>query len=300
MTFEPRITVGVPVYNGERFLDEALGSLAGQTFRDLEVIILDNASVDGTAAIAADFVHRDARFHYRRHPSNIGPVANFNALVRLARAPLFKWLAADDSLQPEFLERCVRELETEPALVLATTRLEVFGEDGRPLIADASGRHWVAANGERVPDRPSIARLLDRPEATERFRNVLHRMFGLQISTYMYGVIRTDVLRRTGLEGPYPGGDKVLLAELALHGRFRELPDVLWSCRIHPQHLGALPPAELERMLRPGRALHVRTMRMDQLRGYVGAIRRAPVGNRDRVRCMRALVGRGRAAGTGT
>lgn len=300
MTLEPRITVGVPVYNGERFLDEALASLAAQTLRDLEVIVLDNASVDGTAAIAADFVRRDARFHYRRHPTNIGPVANFNALVRLARAPLFKWLAADDRLQPEFLERCVRALETESGVVLATTRLEMFGEDGRPLVADASGRHRVAANGERVLDRPSIARLLDRPDAAERFHNVLHRMFGMQISTYMYGVIRTDVLRSTGLEGPYPGGDKVLLAELALHGRFRELPDVLWSCRIHPQHLGALPPAELERRMRPGRGLRVRTMRIDQLRGYLGAIRRAPVDPRDRLRCLGALVGRGRAAGTGT
>lgn len=300
MTIEPRVTVGVPVYNGERFLGQALKSLAGQTLQDVDVVILDNASDDATGEIAAEYVRRDARFRYHRHATNIGPVANFNALVPLARAPLFKWLAADDAIRPTFLERCVRVLDDDPGLVLVTTALEMFGEDGLPLGAEPGGRYRVAANGERVLDRPSIAPMLGGPDAALRFHNVLHHMFGMQISTYMYGVIRTDILLRTGLEGPYPGGDKVLLGELALHGRFAELPDVLWSCRIHPQHLGALPPAQLERRLRPGRRLPVRTMRIDQVRGYTSAIRRAPIGPRERLRCLGALAGRGRSAGAGT
>jgi glycosyltransferase involved in cell wall biosynthesis len=299
MTTEPRVTVGVPVYNGERFLEVSLASLAAQTLGDVEIVILDNASTDGTAEIAEAFVHRDARFRYERHATNIGPVANYNALVGLARAPLFKWQATDDRLEPAYLERCVAVLDQDPGLVLATTRLELFDENGRPLASEPDSRYRVTPDGERVLDRPSIGHLVDRPSASDRFHNVLHDMFGIQISTYMYGVIRTNVLQRTALEGPYPGGDKVLLAELALHGRFCELPEVLWSCRIHPAHLGALPPSELERRLRrPGPRPPVSTMRFDQLRGYVSAIRRAPIGAHDRLRCLRALLERGRAVRT--
>jgi glycosyltransferase involved in cell wall biosynthesis len=296
----PRVTIGVPVYNGERYLGEALASAAGQTGADIEVLVLDNASTDATADIAQDFVRRDARFHYRRHATNIGPVANYNALVGLARAPLFKWLPADDRMEPGFIQACVAALDADPRVVLATTRLEMIGIDGEPLPADPSGRYRLAAAGERVPDRPSIADLVALPQPVDRFRNVLYGMFGMQISTYMYGVIRTDVLRRTGLEGAYPGGDKVLLAELVLHGPFREVPQTLWGCRIHPQHLGGLDPAVLEGALRGRRSPRIRRMRVDQLLGYLGGIRRAPIGWGERAGCVRALVGRGRNLGVRT
>ena len=297
VTATPRVTIGVPVYNGERYLAEALGSAAAQTEPEMEVLILDNASTDATADIAQDFVRRDPRFRYRRHATNIGPVANYNALVPLARAPLFKWLPADDRMEPGFILACVEALDADPRIVLATTRLEMIGVDGEPLPPDPSGRYRLAAAGERVPDRPSIAGLVAAPQPVDRFRNVLHGMFGIQISTYMYGVIRTDVLRRTGLEGAYPGGDKVILAELALHGPFLEVPQLLWSCRIHPQHLGGLDPAVLEGALRGRPSPRIRRMRIDQLLGYLGAIRRAPLGWGERAGCVRALVGRGRDLG---
>jgi hypothetical protein len=130
-----------------------------------------------------------------------------------------------------------------------------------------------------------------------RFRHLLTRMFGIQISTYMYGVIRTDVLRRTGLEGSYVGADKVLLAELALWGRFVEIPEVLWDCRIHSQHLGALAPEELAREMHPGRSIPMPMMRFRQTLGYVAALGRVPLSPASRVACLVAIARRGLAAG---
>ncbi len=297
MTTPPRVTVGVPVYNGERYLDDALASVVDQSFEDYEVVVLDNASTDRTAAIARGYERRDRRFRYLRNSMNIGPTRNFNALVPTANAPLFKWLAADDRLRPSFLERCVAVLHDDRGAVLATARLELIGDDDQPLAFDPVRNLRVATNGETVLLRPSIADPLADPDPVVRFRHVLARMFGIQISTYMYGVVRTDTLRRTRLEGSYPGSDKVLLAELVLRGRFVEVPEVLWDCRIHPQHLGALAPAELTRRMHPGRSIRPTMMRIHQAVGYVAAVGGAPLGTTSKMKCLVATARRGLAAG---
>ncbi|MDR3636180.1 MAG: glycosyltransferase [Isosphaeraceae bacterium] len=296
MTHPPRVTVGVPVYNGERFLDSALASVLDQTYDDYEVIVLDNASIDGTAAIAREYERRDRRFRYVRNARNIGPTANFDAIVPMAKAPLFKWLAADDLLRATFLERCVALLDGNPEVVLATARLDLIGGEGQPLAWDPEQNLRIAAHGERVLMRPSIAGPLADPYPVLRFRHLLTQMFGIQISTYMFGVIRTDVLRRTSLEGSYPGADKILLAELVLRGPFAEVPEVLWDCRIHPQHLGALAPVQLTRQMRPDRSIRL-PMRIYQALGYAAAIWRAPLGPRCKTRCLVATMRRGLAAG---
>jgi glycosyltransferase involved in cell wall biosynthesis len=293
------VSLGVPVYNGEQYLDRALASLVDQSFEDYEVIVLDNASSDGTAAIAREYERRDRRFHYQRNATNIGPTANFAALVPMAKAPLFKWFAADDRLRPTFLERCVAVLDGDRDVVLATARLELVGEDGRVLAFDPVRNLRVAANGETKVPRPSIAGALTDPDPVVRYRHLLARMFGSQISTYLYGVIRTDTLRRTRLVRPYPGTDKILLAELALLGRFAEVSEVLWDCRVHPQHLGALAPAELTRQMRPGRSVHLPMMRIQQTLGYVAAVGRAPLGPVGKVSCLAATARRGLAGSGG-
>src|SRR5688500_5450428 len=87
----PRVSVGVPVYNGERYVARSIEALLAQTFADFELIIADNASTDGTEAICRAYVMRDPRVSYHRSPTNVGIVANFNRCVALARAPYFKW-----------------------------------------------------------------------------------------------------------------------------------------------------------------------------------------------------------------
>src|SRR5687768_6575429 len=195
---EPLVTIGVPVRNGEAYLTEALAALLGQSYRNVEIIVSDNASTDGTEAIGRFFAAADPRVRYERLDGNIGPARNFNRLVELARGKYFKWAAHDDLHAADYLERCVAPLEAEPGAVLCQSRVRIIG-----------------AQGEALRDVPA-ASMTDSPRASVRFGSVLFDNRCHQI----FGVIRLDVLKRTELIRAFAHGDGILLAELALHGTF--------------------------------------------------------------------------------
>lgn len=123
----PRITVGVPVYNAESYIHECLSCLEGQTFRDFEVLIYDNASTDRTGERCAVFLERDRRFKYVRQNSNKGPTANFVDVLEAAQSPFFLWRAHDDLCSPNFLEVTHNAIAEWPGAKLAVGRVERVG-----------------------------------------------------------------------------------------------------------------------------------------------------------------------------
>src|SRR3954470_1776125 len=126
----PRVTVGLPVYNGERYVADAIDSLLAQTFSDFELIVCDNASTDRTEAIVRGFAARDSRVRYCRNVENIGLYPNFNLVRGMARGEFFKWLAHDDICSPTYLQRCVEALEADPAASMAYTRATAIDPSG--------------------------------------------------------------------------------------------------------------------------------------------------------------------------
>ena len=211
----PAVSVGVPVYNGERYLREALDSLLAQTFTNFEIVIADNASTDGTATICSEYAARDGRIRYVRNRTNIGLVGNFRRVFELSRAPYFKWATYDDRSAPELLERAVEVLDRDPSVVLAFGRTVIIDADGVVI-----GRH------------PHDGLRLDSVHPHVRF-NELIRVYHWCVQ--QFGVIRSDSLRRTSLYGNYPQSDRAFLAELAMHGRFHEIPEDLFHFRDHRQ-----------------------------------------------------------------
>lgn len=208
----PTLTIGLPVYNGARFIERAIASILDQSFADLELIISDNASTDGTEVISQRLAEQDRRVSYRRNLRNVGLSGNYNLLVRLARGRLFKWATADDELRPGFLERCVAVLE-DPQVVLACSRSAFVDSDGAQL--DLVDPRWHLVSDD----------------ASERLEAAV--LAGDFVNAVL-GVIRTDALRRTRLVPRYAGGDFRLMAELCLLGKFVEIPDRLYVRRIHP------------------------------------------------------------------
>jgi glycosyltransferase involved in cell wall biosynthesis len=129
----PRLAIGLPVYNGERHLAEAIESILGQSFGDFVLLVGDNASTDGTQDIVQRYAAHDPRVQLHRQASNTGLVANHNRLFAMADCPLFKWAAADDAMEPACIERCVAELDANPDVVLAYARTKFVDCDGAVL-----------------------------------------------------------------------------------------------------------------------------------------------------------------------
>jgi glycosyltransferase involved in cell wall biosynthesis len=224
------VSVGVPVYNGEEYLVDTLESLLAQSLKDFEIVISDNASTDRTAEICQSYQAKDPRVRYFRNEQNIGGALNFTRVFELSSAPLFHAGACDDLYAPQFLERCVDALDRDPSAVLSHTRTVMIDERGRPLPFDRERNCYLDHNGRYLmtPVPPHIARSTS-PEM--RFREVLWEMgWALPLS----GLIRSEALLRTSGYGNYFGADKVILAELALLGRFHHVDEELFAKRVHP------------------------------------------------------------------
>lgn len=268
----PKVGIGLPVYNGENFLREAIESILEQSYSDFELVITDNASTDGTEEICRAYMARDSRVAYHRHPENLGASRNYTSCFEMSRGEYFKWAAHDDVCLPNFLKRCVEALDRDPSAVVCHTRVQTI---------DATGRR-----GKTWPSRTSAA--ADEPE--HRFDEVLCR----QDTFPIFGLMRRDVLARTPLLGPYPAHDRPLLAELSLYGRFLEIDEVLFHEREHPQRSVRAHdfrrPHEAVAWYDPGRAGELVFPAWRLLQEYRAAVRRAPLRPIQRMRCRQSLV----------
>lgn len=275
----PRVSVGLPVYNGAATLAEAIDSILGQTCADLELVIADNASTDDTEAICRDAARRDPRVRYERHERNLGAAANYNLVFARSRGAYFKWAAHDDRLEPTFIERCAAVLDAAPPEVVLCFPETVF--------IDGTGR--VIDRLEENPDLRLHEDLdLPMPDPHDRLRHFVRNM---SMCHPVFGLIRADVLRRTRLIGPFHSSDVVLLAELALRGRFRALPEPLFVRRLHPgTSLWNRTPEEVaawfDTSRRPRAVLRHTRLVVEQLR----SVHRAGLPLLDRGRCYGVVI----------
>jgi glycosyltransferase involved in cell wall biosynthesis len=207
-----RLTVGMPVYNGERYMAETIGTILGQDVDGLELIISDNCSTDATGEIARDFVARDDRVRYVRNERNIGAAQNYNQLVEFSAAPLFKWAGYDDLLLPGHLARCLAVIDAEPEVIIAYPRTTIIDGDGT-VVRDHDDKLHL-----RQPDPVARVRAFTRD---------------FTLCNPCFGIIRRDVLLRTSLVQPFVSSDVTLLVELALLGQWHEVPERLFLRRIH-------------------------------------------------------------------
>lgn len=280
----PKLSIGLPVYNAERFLPLALDHFLAQTFENFEIIISDNASTDCTSQICREYVNRDARIRYFRNQTNLGAIANFNRTFELSAAPLFKWAAHDDLHRGSYLESCVRLLDEDPLVILAHSGTAFIGDDGQafPLEVDTDTYVDPKTGARQQPDSPTIG---DSPIAVKRFRQVLSRA---RWGTHMFGVIRREALRQTQLLPNFAGSDRAMLAELALLGRFRSVPDRLFLKRFHADVSWALNQRELKGFLSTDGKAYSRRAR--QIKAYFAAPSGKPVGAVTKAMCTALVV----------
>ncbi len=209
-----RISVGLPVYNGARFLAETLDSLLVQTYEDFEIVISDNASTDETEQICRSYQEKDKRIRYYPNSTNLGAAKNYRKAFELSSGEYFRWANCDDLFAPESLARCIEVLDRESSVILTFPKTRFIDERGR-FIPD---------------DEDSLNIQHDR--VSERFIQLFNRLGRVNA---IYGLVRADVLRKTKLIRNFVGGDIPLMAELTLYGKFWEIPEFLFYRRFHPQ-----------------------------------------------------------------
>lgn len=208
----PKISIGLPVFNGDRFIEETLNSILTQTFSDFELIICDNASTDRTGEICRDYQSRDSRISYHRNEANIGGGNNANLTFYKSKGMYFCWAAHDDVYAPNFFERCAEVLDNNLDVVLCHTVVKKIDENGNFL---------------GIVNREKGAFLTPH----ERFRSLA----GLDHDCEdICGLIRSDILQRTSLNLNYTDSDRTLLVELSLFGRFYQVAEPLFYKRLHP------------------------------------------------------------------
>jgi glycosyltransferase involved in cell wall biosynthesis len=282
----PAISVGLPVYNGADYLGQAIDSLLSQSFKDFELLIQDNASTDATEQICRAYAAADSRVSYVRNPQNLGAAVNYNLVFQRARGRYFKWAAHDDVCAPDFLERCVEVLDRDSEVVLCCGQTRLINDDGSPVAYDWKQKCYVTRHGERVGQIDPGHRA-EGVRPASRFWDVLVRT----MRTFeIFGVIRTDVLRKTHLHGGYYGSDKVLLAELSLLGRFHLLPEVLLYRRCHRAQSSNLELTQKSTWIGGGRREHWLMLRLrNVIPGYVEVVRGAPIALADKIVCYSAI-----------
>ena len=193
-----RVTIGMPAYNAEETIDQAIKSMLSQTYGDLKLLISDNASTDNTEEICRRYEREDPRVTYVRHEENLGATENYNYVCRAANSEFFKWHSSNDICSLETIERCVKVLSENPDIVLCYPQTRLF--EATP----DDGKDYQDLQGADV----------DSPIA--RFFNVIDNM---ALNNVMNGVVRADELKLTPLIRPFYYADRNMIAELALRGK---------------------------------------------------------------------------------
>ncbi len=267
----PTVSIGLPVHNGENFLENALESLLGQTYTDLEIILCDSGSTDRTPQICSDFAQRDDRVRYISFVHDRGAGPNFNRALALARGRYFRWAAHDDEVHPELLGQAVELLERDPSVSLCHCRVRVIDDAGRFV-------------GDRA-----YGLATDSPNPVHRF----HELLFVPNDCYeVFGLIRRSALEGTGRMGCYPVGDRVLLAELAFRGRFHQIPERWFYSREHRGRSVRRLVSQRERAAWFNAYYRDRNPLPEwRVFGeYLRAIERAPLSHLERMRCRVFMV----------
>jgi len=274
----PKVSIGMPVYNGEEYLQGAIDSLLVQTFEDFELIISDNCSTDSTSEISQLAVARDSRVRYVRQSTNLGAVGNFNVLIDLAHGEYFKWAAHDDVMEPTFVERCVEALDRNPTFAWCHSQSSMIDANGNSLLEllpETAEELQIDDSGQRAwKGHPRSG--YGSPDPIQRFAGVI---LGTNWCVDAYGLFRLAMLKQSRRLLSFYGAEKILLGELSLLGAYYETPELLFCQRIHDKASSNLDSATAQAEFagsNESRNPFV-SSRLAILQAHAGSVLRAPL-----------------------
>ncbi len=253
-----RVYTGMPVYNGEQYLEDSIKCNLNQTYDDFAILISDNASTDRTEQICRDYASSDARVIYTRNDVNVGAAPNYTKCFEPTNCEFFRWSNADDLIEPTLIADCLAVLEEHKDAILAYGKTRLIDGDG-VFMEDYDDRMHL------VDDSP-----------VERFL-VCRQTLGL--SNIIYGLMRRDLLAQTALFESFVASDSNLIAELTLYGKFYEIPKTLFSRRMHEDSTSHnREDTELQKAFWDPGKRHFLMQLWKRMVAYFGAVSRSPLG----------------------
>lgn len=207
----PKVSIGMPAYNSAKWIGSTIDSILNQSYKNIELIISDNASTDNTQKLCEEIAKKDSRVKYYRNESNIGVSENFNAVFKYATGEYFKWTSSSDLLKETFIEKCLNVLQMREDVVLVCPGTLLFTDQ----LDDAEEYDFdVTIEDERPSDR------------------FIHYLKDVKLNNIMNGLVRSDVLALTSLYKKYLSADVNMIAELTLYGKLVTLPEFLFCRRM--------------------------------------------------------------------
>jgi glycosyltransferase involved in cell wall biosynthesis len=204
------VTVGFPVYNGGQQFEAALSAIREQTWRNLDILISDNASTDETEGVCRRAAEQDERIRYVRQLKNIGPTANFAFVRHQRRGELFAWAAHDDVRDRTYFEKTTNALIANERAVLAHSWTTIECADGSTFIDHA----------------------YDEGAASDDPVERVHAFFRCTYNVSIYGLYRSSVLDRIPKSDHWLEADKYHLFSTILNGPVVIVPQTLFHYRM--------------------------------------------------------------------
>lgn len=220
----PMISVGIPVYNGEKQIRNVIESVLNQTYQNWEIIISDNASTDKTVKICEEFTQKDERIKLFVQQKNNGPYWNYNFVMEKSVGKYFVWFAIDDIHEVTFLEKNFNELENDNEIVASISNVEYFGVNIKDVFKNSAFQNLKNKFKYRFNKRtkhdqvfPTVGKYEDR--ATLYLR--------MDRSTALYSLFRNSIIKECFITKPFAGSDLAIILNVLKHGHIHVIDEVL-------------------------------------------------------------------------
>jgi len=215
-----KISIGLPVYNGENHIRKSLDSILAQTFKDFELIISDNASTDSTPAICKEYATKDKRIRYIKKEKNIGMKENFAFVLQEAKHDYFVWIAADDIMLPEFLEKNFNVLESNPNFVGSVSKIKAFNNGN--LNSDPIDSHF-----KKIFKKLYSFKKFEIQSTSGTYEERVMLCLRKHMCSTIYSIFRTNELRKGFVYEKFNASDWALCLNVLKYGDIHVIDQVL-------------------------------------------------------------------------
>ncbi|WP_371504479.1 glycosyltransferase family 2 protein [Nitrosopumilus adriaticus] len=218
----PLVTVGIPVFNGEKFLERRIESILSQNYKEFKILISDNASNDSTQEICKKFVNQDNRISYHRQEKNLGYVTNFNYLINNANGKYFVIAGVDDLWEPDFLEKNVSVLENNENIVGSIGDVDYIGNFQKP-----KSSKFITNLKKNMRKQDIDIQEKHVIKASGKFDDKVDRYLRFNQGSFVYGLYRTSEIKKNIITSPVAAWDLVFILNILKFGDLHVVDKIL-------------------------------------------------------------------------